>query len=99
MVAGRLNLRRQSTMDMYGTPIFGNIVVYVSKPINNNNKIIWRHLNTVRFDIPSVIFTSKAGLSIFCCIPCMEETFVGLIYNKLLDLNEEDLSLHTSQTV
>ena len=23
----------------YGTPVFGNIVVYVSKPINNNNQI------------------------------------------------------------
>ena len=25
----------------YGTPIFGNIVVYVSKPINNDNQILW----------------------------------------------------------
>ena len=41
----------------------------------------------------------KQDFSIFCCIPCMEETFVGLIYNKLLDLNEGDLSLHISQTV
>ena len=23
----------------YGSPIFGNIVVYVSRPINNNNQI------------------------------------------------------------
>ena len=26
----------------YGTHILGNIVVYVSKPINNNNQILWR---------------------------------------------------------
>ena len=26
----------------YGVPIFDNIVVYVSKPINNNNQILWR---------------------------------------------------------
>ena len=27
----------------YGTPFFGNIIVYVSKPINNdNNQILWR---------------------------------------------------------
>ena len=27
---------------MNGTPIFGKIVVYVSKPINNNNQILWK---------------------------------------------------------
>ena len=26
----------------YGTPIFGNIVVYVSKPITSNNQLFWR---------------------------------------------------------
>ena len=26
---------------IYGTPIFGKIVVYVSKPNNNDNQILW----------------------------------------------------------
>ena len=26
----------------YRTPIFGNIFVNVSEPINNNNQILWR---------------------------------------------------------
>ena len=26
----------------YWTPIFGNIVVYLSKPIYNDNQILWR---------------------------------------------------------
>ena len=25
-----------------GTPFFGKIVVYISKPINNKNEIFWR---------------------------------------------------------
>ena len=26
----------------YGTPTFGNIVVYVSKPIYDNDQVLWR---------------------------------------------------------
>ena len=40
----------------------------------------------------------------FCCNRCkikfcIEEVSVGEIYNTLLDSNEGDLSLHTSQTI
>ena len=41
--------------------IFGNIVAYVSKPIKNDNQIIWRLCDLVRFDMPRVLFTSEAG--------------------------------------
>ena len=34
-----------------GTPIFGKIVVYICKPINNNEKILWRPRNIFRFDM------------------------------------------------
>ena len=27
-------------MHRYGTPIFGNTIVYISKPINNNDQIL-----------------------------------------------------------
>ena len=31
-----------SYIHRYGTHIFGNIVAYVSKPINDDNQILWR---------------------------------------------------------
>ena len=37
-------------------PTLGNIVVYVSKPINNNNQILWRLWNIISFDMPSVFY-------------------------------------------
>ena len=40
MVARRLKFvgtKHNGHIHKYGTPIFGNIVVYVSKPISNNN--------------------------------------------------------------
>ena len=54
-----------------GTPIFGKIVIYISKPINNNDQILWRLQTVVIFDMPIGLSTSKAGLFWFCCIPCM----------------------------
>ena len=45
-----------------GAPIFGNIVVNVYEPINKKNQILRRLWNIVRFDMPSVLFTSKAGI-------------------------------------
>ena len=61
-------------------------------------------MNAFWLDMPSVLFTSKAGLFYFCCIPCiidtcMEEVWVGVVYNTLVDSNEGDLSPYTSQTV
>ena len=29
-------------IDRYGAPVVGYIVVYVSKPINDHDKILWR---------------------------------------------------------
>ena len=58
----------------YRTPIFGNIVVNVSKPINNNNQILWRLQNIVQFHMPNVLVTSETRLFNFCYIIfCMEE--------------------------
>ena len=47
---------------MYGTPNFGNFVVHVSKPISNKDKTLWRLYDIISFDMPSVLFVSKAGL-------------------------------------
>ena len=49
----------------------------------------------------------KQEFTNFCCIPCvinscMEEVYVGVIYNTyntLLDSNEDYLSSHASQTI
>ena len=32
----------------YGTPIFGNNVIYVFKPIQNENQILWMLQNIIR---------------------------------------------------
>ena len=37
-----VGMKHNSQIHRYGTPIFGNIGVYISKPINNNNHILWR---------------------------------------------------------
>ena len=34
--------KRNGLIHMYGIPVFGYIVVYVFKPINNDNQILWR---------------------------------------------------------
>ena len=47
---------------MYGTSVFGKIVVIISESINNSNQIFWRLWNEIRFDMPNVLLASKAGL-------------------------------------
>ena len=54
--------RHNGHTHMYETPIFGNIVIYVSIPINNDNYILCWLYNIVSFDMKSVLFTSKATL-------------------------------------
>ena len=68
-----------------GTPVFGKIVVSISKSINNKNQIFSRLSKIIRFDMPSVLLALKAGLFQFCFIPCffnfcIEEVQVGVIY-------------------
>ena len=46
----------------YGALVFGKLVIYVSKSIDNNNQIIWRLYYMIWFDMPSVLITSKARL-------------------------------------
>ena len=46
----------------YWTPSFGNIVVYLSKPLYNGNQKVWRLYNMIWFSMPSVLFTSNEGL-------------------------------------
>ena len=46
MIYGSLQVEFMETkhnrhIHRYGTAIFGNTVVYVSKSINNNNQMIW----------------------------------------------------------
>ena len=36
-----METKRSGHMHRYGLPIFGYIVVYVSKPINDDNQILW----------------------------------------------------------
>ena len=47
MIYGSLQAEFMDTKDssrihMYGTSIFGKVVIGISKPINNNNQILWR---------------------------------------------------------
>ena len=44
------------------TLVFGNIAPYSSKPIKNDNQIFWRLYNIHRFNNPSFLFKTKAGL-------------------------------------
>ena len=37
-----METKHNSYIHRYRTPIFGNIFVNVSEPINNNNQILWR---------------------------------------------------------
>ena len=37
-----METKYNSHIHWYGTPVFGKIVVYISKPINNNNQVLWR---------------------------------------------------------
>ena len=69
MIYGSLQAQLMETtynshIHRYGTSIFGKIVVNISKSINNNNQIFWRLWNILRFDMPSVLLASKAGLLI-----------------------------------
>ena len=57
-----MKTKYNSHMHRHGTPICGKIAVYISKPIDNNNQVLWRLLNIIRFDMPSVLLISKAGL-------------------------------------
>ena len=49
----------------YETSISGNIVVYVSKPINDNRQILSRLLDST-CQVPSLHRKQD-----FCCIPCI----------------------------
>ena len=42
LLAEFMETRHNGHIHKYKTPLFGNIVVYVSKPINNANQILWR---------------------------------------------------------
>ena len=57
-----MEIKYNNHIHRYGTSIFGKIVVDISKSMNNNNQLLWRLLNIIRFDMPSVLLTSKAGL-------------------------------------
>ena len=37
-----MEIKYNGHIHRYGTPIFGKIVVYISKPINNSDQIFWR---------------------------------------------------------
>ena len=56
-----LRTKQKGHIQRYETPIFGNIVVYVCTPINDDNQTLWRLYNIVRFDMASVHLTSQAG--------------------------------------
>ena len=57
-----METNHNSHIHRYGTSSFGKIVVNISKSIYNNDKIFWRLWNINRFDMPSVLLASKAGL-------------------------------------
>ena len=56
-----METKNNSHIHRYGTPVFGKIVVNISKSINNDNQIFWRLWNIIRFDMPSVLLASKAS--------------------------------------
>ena len=37
-----MEIKHNDHIHRYGASIFGNVVVYLSKPVNNNNQILWR---------------------------------------------------------
>ena len=37
-----MEIKHNGLIRRYGTPTFGNIVVYVSKPIYDNDQVLWR---------------------------------------------------------
>ena len=57
-----METKYNSLIHRYGTSIFGKIVVNISKSISKNDQISWRLSNILRFDMPSVLLASKAGL-------------------------------------
>ena len=82
----------------YGAPIFSNVVVYLPKPINNDNKYFRGY--TIWLDSTCQVFFShrKQDFSHFCCIPgiinsCLGDVKIGVIYNALIDSNE-GVSVH-----
>ena len=40
--AALMETKRNGCIHLYGAPNFGNIVTYISKPINNDYQILWR---------------------------------------------------------
>ena len=36
---------------------FGNNIIYICKPVMDDNPILWKSKNMVRFDMPRVLFT------------------------------------------
>ena len=47
-----MDTKHNGHIHRYETHTFGNIVINVSKPINNNSPILWRLWHIVRFDMP-----------------------------------------------
>ena len=69
--AAFMDTKHNGHIHRYGTPIFGTISVYVSKPINNDNQIHWRIKNIVRFDMPNIDWHRKQDFRNISCIPCI----------------------------
>ena len=93
-----------SLIHKYGISIFSEIFVYVSKPINNDNQLIWRLKSIIRFDMSMFFLHRKQGFLIFGCISyvidsCMEEVIVDVIYGTQLDLNGGDCTPHALQRI
>ena len=57
-----MDTKYNSHIHRYGTSVFGKIVVNISKSIDNINQIFGRLYNIIRFDMPSFLLASKAGL-------------------------------------
>ena len=45
----------------YGAFIFGDIIIKVSKSINEEKQVFWRLQYIARFDVPSVLIASRTG--------------------------------------
>ena len=45
----------------YGASIFGDIIIKVSKSINEEKQVFWRLQYIARFDVPSVLIASRTG--------------------------------------
>ena len=85
-----------SHIHSYGASIFVDIVVFVSKPIIDDNPL------KIYFESICLVFLYwKQDFCIFCCIPSIMHGrgVISVTYNTLLYLKEGDLSPHTSQKI